>query len=57
MILQVIWEDAIQRELGIDLIDLPQYRAVLVIPSLYKYAHNHLGRQILIQFIYFSAVV
>ena len=40
MILQVIWEDAIQRELGIDLIDLPQYRAVLVIPSLYKYAHN-----------------
>ena len=38
--LQVIWEDAIQRELGIDLNDLPQYRAVLVIPALYKYSHN-----------------
>ena len=34
--MQAIWEDAIQRQLGIDLIDLPQYRAVLVIPVLYK---------------------
>ena len=36
MKLQAIWEDAIQRELGIDLVDLHQYRAVLVIPALYK---------------------
>ena len=34
--LQAIWSDALQRELGLGLTDLGHYRAVLVIPALYK---------------------
>ena len=33
---QVIWLEAIKEQLSIPMNDLPQYRAVLVIPTLYR---------------------